>query len=190
MGEKFPILKISCLQLRAAMIYVWMHQWNRFSVKKDIFFPVLYFQPLYNFDFFFYLNFLLHSFAALRCSSVHVLPLQQLSICESCKLWSNNLLSSTTIQSCRDWRFLSGKGTSWVKQFCPNISLIWEKQKKKKKKTRRKIESNFEIFPVVAGCLVIHLYLRKKCCQYLHADVLTLHSVKNIMLLIILLSFG
>ena len=52
MGEKFPILKISCLQLRAAMIYVWMHQWNRFSVKKDIFFPVLYFQPLYNFDFF------------------------------------------------------------------------------------------------------------------------------------------
>ena len=137
MGEKFPILKISCLQLRAAMIYVWMHQWNRFSVKKDIFFPVLYFQPLYNFDFFFYLNFLLHSFAALRCSSVHVLPLQQLSICESCKLWSNNLLSSTTIQSCRDWRYLSGKGTSWVKQFCPNISLIWEKQKKKKKKNKK-----------------------------------------------------
>lgn len=51
-GAKFPILKISCLQLRAAMIYVWMHQWNLFSVKKDIFFPVLYFQPLYNFDFF------------------------------------------------------------------------------------------------------------------------------------------
>ena len=133
MGEKFPILKISCFQLRAAMIYVWMHQWNRFSVKKDIFF--LYFiSSHYIILIFFYLNFLLHSFAALRCSSVHVLPLQQLSICESCKLWSNNLLSSTTIQSCRDWRYLSGKGTSWVKQFCPNISLIWEKQKKKKNK--------------------------------------------------------
>ena len=146
MGEKFPILKISCLQLRAAMIYVWMHQWNRFSVKKDIFFPVLYFQPLYNFDFFFYLNFLLHSFAALRCSSVHVLPLQQLSICESCKLWSNNLLSSTTIQSCRDWRYLSGKGTSWVKQFCPNLSLIWEKQKKKKKKQEGKLNQILKYF--------------------------------------------
>ena len=138
---------------------------------------------------FFYLNFLLHSFAALRCSSIHVLPLQQLSICESRKLWSNNLLSSTTIQSCRDWRYLSGKRTSWVKQSCPNISLIWIKQKKKKK-TRRKIESNFEIFPVIAGCLVIHLYLRKRCCRYLHADVLTLYSVKNVMLLIKLLSFG
>ena len=134
---------------------------------------------------------MLHSFAALRCSSVHVLPLQQLSICESCKLWSNNLLSSTTIQSCRDWRYLSGKGTSWVKQFCPNISLIWEKQKKKKK-TRRKIEIKFWNISCHSRliCLVIHLYLRKKCCQYLHADVLTLYSVKNIMLLIILLSFG
>lgn len=67
------------------MIYVWMHQWNRFSVKKDIFF--LYFiSSHYIILIFFYLNFLLHSFAALRCSSVHVLPLQQLSICESCKL--------------------------------------------------------------------------------------------------------
>lgn len=171
------------------MIYVWMHQRNRLSlclsVKKKIFSCTLFTATIILI--FFYLNFLLHSFAALHCSIIHVLPLQQLSFCESCKLWSNNLLSSTTIQSCRDWRYLSGKGTSWVKQFCPNISLIWVKQKKK---TRRKIESNFEIFPVIAGCLVIHLYLRKQCCQYLLADVLTLYSVKNVMLLIKLLSFG
>jgi len=112
------------------MIYVWMHQWNRFSVKKDIFSCTLF--PATIILIAFYLNFLLHSFAALHCSSIHVLPLQQLSICESCKLWSNNLLSSTTIQSCRDWRNLSGKGTSRVKKFCTNISLIGVKQKKKK----------------------------------------------------------